>query len=258
MDLNVQKKCGSCSRVFKSDEDFLVNTFRWRLCNRGNLWLNCECGSTLFLEKDTFPWYSSDLGMSEEAKSLFNSLNPKESLPYVPFELMNIHQALENEVGNISQLAKLVKRDPIFSLEIISTYEGLRRCQNKKLSLDSKNVLEYALTFLGLQHIQELLLLAMVKQFEIDTRVFSTEEFWHHSKLTGEISVLLADFLTFDDSFSRNLIYIIGRCCDIGKLVGAMIHPEKIDEIQNTVNDCNNPMTWEVAEIAVGYSDHSI
>lgn len=239
-----QKICETCKRVFKSEKDFLNNTYQWRLCSAENLWFNCSCGSTLMLPKGKFPWYSPTMLLSEEAQSVFNKIAQINDLPHIPAAVMNIQQMLNDVSVETSQLAKAIKGDPFLAAEILRVADNLRNLRNKHQS--PMQSLEHAITYIGRKSIGDLVLAASIKAFKLPTSIFDEKIFWQHSFLTAAISEILAQRLM--PEIEKDKAYLAGCLANIGKIIAALCFAEQIDRVQSQVSNLSTMTYWEKAE----------
>lgn len=250
-----QKLCGYCNRVYAKEEDFLQLTSQWRLCSSGNLWFNCNCGSTLMLPKGKFSWYSPDLSMSKEASSLFNNIATMEELPHIPSAVMELQQLLASPDAEIHQLASAVKKDPFIASEVIAMADNLRsiRDQGGKRTQVS---LEYIISFIGKKQLSSLVAVASMGSFKFKTQNFDRKIFWNDAYLTAAISELLWKKFFSEKEVDR--AYLSGCLCNIGKLVLAIIYPVELDKLWVEMKNPNFQSTWEVAEARNNLPSHCL
>ena len=245
------KTCNTCGRKFMNENDFLTQTSRWRICERGNLWFNCGCHSTSMIVKGKFPWYAPDMGMSADAKSVFNTLPALQELPHLPTSVMELQQMICDEKVSSSQLAKVSKKDPLIASNILKIANDIKQGEGK--SIES---LEHAISYIGINALSDIVLTASVKAFPFETKIFQSDTFWDDSFLTGRIA----------ESIGRNLaphlvpdeLYLSGALCNVGKVVLAICFPTKADKI---AEDCKNPKilsSWRKGEENHDSHDHSI
>ena len=103
------KVCNTCKRVFKTIDNFLENTERWRICDQGHLWFNCNCGSINIIIKGKYDWYDPETLLSKDSRSIFNLLGGLKELPHVPTYVMKIEQLIDDETTSSADLAKAYK-----------------------------------------------------------------------------------------------------------------------------------------------------
>ncbi|MCB9228760.1 MAG: HDOD domain-containing protein [Deltaproteobacteria bacterium] len=252
-----EKKCGTCERVFQKDDDFLKGTHQWRVCASGNLWFNCDCGSTLMLPRGKFPWYSPGAQMSGEAASLFNQMAELQALPHISTAVMELQTLLSNEEVEISDLAHSVKNDPFIASEVLKMFEKLKKVRDSSGSPTSsagKLSLEHAITFIGRKELSQLVMVASMKEFKLKTEVFRSEGFWEHSFQVAAIAESL--WTEFYGPADKDSAYLAGCLSNIGKIIAAIIYPEKCDQVSRILADPKTQTTWSEAEKKAGLYDH--
>ena len=246
------KVCKSCGREFRSETDFLKGTSRWRICDRGHLWFNCSCNSTQTIVKGKFDWYSPDLLMSQNAKSVFNKLPEMKKLPHLPSLVMELLQLMQDESVSAAQLAKAFRRDPILAAKVLKIANRMRPVQDGQ-SVES---LVHAISYIGIKMVQEFVLTASMSTFTVETAVFKADAFWDESYLIGRIAERLA--LRFAPHIIPDEAYIAGSLCEIGKLVSALCFPKMADTLTAEEMDPWAPHGWTEGEKLHGLPSHSI
>lgn len=246
---NNEKLCGTCGRAFKEDQDFLTNTSQWRVCTAGNLWFNCDCGSTLMLPKGKFPWYSPGNQMSDAASSLFNKMSELQELPHIPTAIMELQNLLTNSETDISDLARSVKMNPFIAADVLKVCENLRRLRSQSgpagIAKEDPS-LEYAITFIGRKQLSSLVMVATVKKFQLKTKLFNPDDFWQHSFQIAAISEYL--WVEFYGKDKKDAAFLAGCLSNIGKIVAALVYPEKSDAVCEQINNPKTQGTWNLAE----------
>lgn len=246
------KVCNTCNREFMNEQDFLKDTSRWRICERGNLWFNCICNSTNMIIKGKFPWYSPDMTLSDSAKSVFNTLPALVELPHLPTSVMELQQLIREDNTSSSQLAKVSKKDPLIASNILKIANNLKASSNSA-TIES---LEHAISYIGLNSLSDIVLTASIKAFPFETKTFDSVTFWDESFLTGRIAEHLSK--KFTPHLIADEVYLAGALANVGKVVLAICCPEEADKI---AEDCKNPKkltSWRQGEKNHGSHDHSI
>lgn len=243
------KRCNTCNRVFRTEEDYLTDTSRWRMCDAGNLWFNCSCDSTILIKKGKFDWYSPDKTMSEQAAGLFNSLAGLKALPHLPSSILQLQAALSDGTSSSREISELLRLNAFIAADVLKAANNMRSVRSSEI--DS---LEFAVSFIGRKVIAELALVASLKQLEFKSHKFLSQNHWDRSFLTGNV----AEFLNqkFGARFSNDTAYLAGSFCNIGKVAYAICLPDQIDLVQNDVDAGNGP--WLAAEKKHDLVDHSI
>lgn len=250
-----EKTCNFCFRVYTRAEDFYRDTSRWRLCDQRNLWFNCACGSTLMLPSGKFSWYSPVKTMSTHAASVFNSLSDLATLPHIPATVMEIQQLVQTEDVEVSDLAKKIKTDPIIAANLLSLANNIKSNRDPQ---DRKKIesLEHAIMFVGKKNLSELVMTISLKMFESKCKLFSTDQFWKESFLTGDIAEALA--LLLQAKYSKDELFISASLCNLGKFVGALCLPAVMDALQQHVDHPKTLSTWRHGERILRAPDHCV
>ena len=245
------KTCNLCKRAYKDEEDFLKNTSRWRVCSAGMLWFNCECDSTLVIPKGKFDWYSPDKILSPNAGKIFNKLGLMNmEIPMMPAAAMEAQSLLQDPSTSMNKISYSIRKMPHLAIEIIKIAD------NMKVGRSKIETLEHACVYVGRKNVAEIINLACIKSFEFNTTFFEKDKFWHESFLTGLIAEQLAvKFLRKDQ---RDLAYLAGSLANIGKILLAILLPEKTDSIYKHVSMPKEVNTWTNAERELGVVNHMI
>lgn len=250
-----QKTCANCNRTFKSPEDFYAATSRWRLCDRKNLWFNCNCGSTLMLPSGKFSWYTPDHALRGNAKSVFNILSKFGSLPHIPSSVMDIQQMLQNPSVEMADLAKKIRGEPFIAANILSLANNIKSNRDPH-DRQKISTLEHAVIYVGKKTVSELVLTIGLKSFSSTCKIFDSEQFWKDSFLCGNIAEQLCLILKYP--LSRDEIFIGATLCNIGKFVESFYLPDTLDRIEQTVSNPKTLCTWESAEKSIGSPEHCV
>lgn len=248
------KKCRSCAREFTNEAAFLSGTSRWRQCTAGNLWFNCSCGSTLIIPKGKYEWYSPEMIMSSEAKSVFNTLGMLKDLPHIPSQILEIQQLINDPDATAKTVSVSIKKDPIAATRLLMVAENIR------FSRDPSNppikALEHAVVYLGLKAVGEVVLTSALHQFKFPKSTFDFDQFWHEAHLCGAIAEYLNTNLVL--KLNQDEVYLAASMCNLGKLVTAFCFPDLASRIQNEVVSPPNPLNWRQAEESYKFPDHRI
>ncbi len=251
---NLAKNCTTCGRSFKSEEDFFDNTCRWRLCTMGHLWFNCDCGSTLMIKKGKFPWYSPEKTLSEEAASVFNKLSSIKELPHIPTVIMKLQMLLQNPEKEVSELAQIIRLDPLLSSQILTLANNLKSQRSEQIA--KLKSIEHAIVYVGRKTLNDMIMAIPIKSIDIQTQHFDKEQFWKHSYYSAAISEKIST--RYVKQLNPDEAYLAGFLANLGKVISGLYFPEKIDQAQQFVNDPRTMTTWSDAEDAVGVTNHSI
>ena len=195
------------------------------------------------IPKGKFDWYDPQKIMSNQAASLFNTLaDQKQYLPALPHAMLEIQQLISNPLTSAPQLAKAIKKAPIIASNIFELANNLLKSRQNDLA----SSLEHAITIIGLTTLNELSYLAGLHELAITSKIFDLDTFWEKSFLTGRIAEKLAAKYTSDLPADR--VYIAGALSNIGKLVQALISPEKTDAMEEDLNNLDILGTWQDME----------
>lgn len=245
------KTCNTCGREYNTPDEFLRSTSRWRICDRGNLWFNCGCHSTNMIVKGKFDWYSPDQALSEDGKTVFNQLPSIKELPHIPHYVMQLQELIQKENTTSKQLADVAKKAPLLASNI------LRIANNQTGSISSSiESLEHAITYLGLNALKDMVLVAALNTFKFECQHFKADDFWEMSFLCGRISEFLAK--RFAKDVLPDEAYIAGTLANVGKVVQAIVSPDVADTMAMEINDVKILGSWIQAEERNSAFDHCI
>jgi HD-like signal output (HDOD) protein len=248
------KTCNNCKRVYKNQEDFLKDTNRWRLCDMGNLWFNCNCKSTLMLKKGKFDWYTPEKFFSEDANSVFNKLGGLKDLPHIPNSVMELQNLLADDKVSAKQLAIEVKKEPFIAAAVMQVAENLRASR----SPDNKPIsaLEHSIVYIGTKALSDIVVAAALRSFEIPESDFDSDAFWTESYVMGAVAEFLMQRYKVKENPDR--VYLAASLCNIGKLVTAICYPDQASKVNRAVNSVDELTTWRSVEVKYGFPDHAI
>ena len=253
METNITiKKCQTCGRDFKNENDVLVHGNRWRICDRGFLWFNCECQSTLMIPKGKFEWFSPEKILKPDARTVFNTLPALKSLPNIPSVVMELQQLIQNENVTSKQLAHVAKREPMIASNILKIANDFKITDRTK-KIDS---LEHAISYVGLKAMHEIIVTASIQSFSTKCRVFKPELFWDEALLSGRIAEHLAR--EFNPKILPDEAYLAGCLCNVGKIVMSICFPDIADSIVRDENDATVLRPWVNGEAKYAVASHRV
>ena len=244
------KTCNTCGRQFENPDDFLKETSRWRICDRGHLWFNCGCQSTNMILKGKFDWYSPEKSLSDDAQSVFNKLPSIKELPHIPHYVMQLQELIQKDTTTSKQLADIAKKAPLLATNILNI------ANNQASGGQRIESLEHAISYIGLNALNEMVLVAALNTFEFKCEKFKENDFWEASFLCGRIAEFLAK------KFAKDVLpdeaYIAGTLANVGKVVQAITNPELADTIYKEINNVKTLGSWVDAEARHNAFDHCI
>ena len=245
------KTCKLCNREYRDEEDFLQNTSRWRVCDHGMLWFNCECGSTLVIPKGKFDWYSPEKVLSPYAGKVFNKLiQLKTDIPLMPSYAMEAQSLLQDAQTSMAQISQSIKKMPHLAIEIIKIADNMRIGRNKI------ETLEHACVYIGRKKVSEIINLACIKNFDFNSKEYQENGFWQESFLTGLIAERLAN--QFLHKNQQDMAYLAGCFINVGKILLAVLLPKKADQIYAQISIPKEVNTWSNAERDLKIVNHTI
>jgi HD-like signal output (HDOD) protein len=231
----------------------MSGTAGWTFCSNGNLWFQCGCGAQLMLTKGRFEWFSPSLLLSPTADRVFRALKDREELPHLPASLVELQRVLRDQQATPAQIAEAVKASPFIALELLklaNNLKGARADSDKPMTS-----LDHAIVYVGRQSLAELARAAGLKTFKFRTRSFTADSFWKEAQLTAKIAEILAR--RFGPAIDPDECYLAGFLCNIGKVVAAICHPERTDELHKLVSTSKHLPHWRKAEAELGADDHA-
>lgn len=205
------------------------------------------------IPKGKFPWYRPDSSISEPAKTLFNTLAGMESIPHIPSAIMELQTKISDPKVEISEISKILKSDPVLASEILGMANRLKNARaDDKVEI---RALDHAISYIGRKDVSQYLLTLVIKGFKIKTKAFNSDAFWTASFDRGRLAEFLAKKIGAPD-IKPDEIYLAGALCNIGKIIGALLRPELIDNLEMEVSDPRRQCTWSDAELSYPEVSH--
>lgn len=189
--------------------------------------------------------------MSSTAASFFNRMARKDDIPHISNSVMELQQKLQDESSSSATLARAVKSDPMLTAAIVQAANGLKLSSSERIQS-----IEHAVTYVGRQTLRDILLIAAVRTFTLKTAVFGQEVFWREAFMIGSIAEKLAR--RFNPHLIPDEAYLAGCLVNIGKILSAIVEPQKTDTIYRSIHDPRQASNWRVAESKVGDLDHQV
>lgn len=249
------KVCNSCDRSFTSEKDYLEGTSRWRICSRQSLWFNCTCGSTLILKKNKYPWYTTGLGLSRDAHSIFNQLSQAgQHLPYVDSSVAELQKVLQEDNIDIEQIAESLRKDPILLLDVMT----LAKIHKETRGQDARDMtsITQAIAYIGLPAVSDLVMISFSKRLKTKTDIFNPDHFWAQSMDTAIISEYVCQkFAPYHDSLDA---YVIGYLLNVGKIAQARFFSAEAEDISEDQKDPKLAKNWLTLESTHDIPSHTV
>lgn len=245
----LQKTCATCQRTYAAEADFLRETSRWRVCSQRHLWFNCACGSTLVMQKGSFPWYSPAAVLSEPARGVFNALANKDHIPHVPSVVMEVVRLLEAPELDVPKVSHLLRGEPVLSAFLLAAANNLRIGDGKAIAS-----IEHAIVYVGKGTLAELVHLSGLSAFASKAARYPQKRFWREAQLAGFATEQVAR--SFAPSVERDVAYLAGSLANIGKLLAAILFPAVVDRVVGAQSDPKTVGNWRQHEAPA--IDHTI
>jgi len=234
------KECARCHRVFHGEADFLRHADRFRICNRGFFWFNCECGSTLLAKREQVPWYAPDAQLRPGTRKLYEVFKGKVEIPLISSSVGELQQML-NANAAVDEIVKKMREEPVLAAAVLIVANQRKAFEQQKI--DS---IKHALVYLGYTEVQDILLLASVTTFQFKTAKFSMKKFWRESYISGFLAEFLNERLTL--GFAPDQPYLAGCLTNVGKVLAAIAFPAETDQIFEKISDPKNSSRWHKIE----------
>jgi HD-like signal output (HDOD) protein len=243
------KVCQTCGRNYATEKDYLVGTSRYRKCDRGNIWFNCACESTLMLPKSMFNLYDPTRNLSSDAMRIFGELENLKNLPPISSIVAELEQALNKENSDSASLAKIVLQDPSLAAKVLTLANSN--------SIDAKppvpSVL-VAISVLGREQLRSLALTSMIRQPVWKFAHFSLSDHWEHALLAGNLARQIATFI-YQGQVS-DLPYLATVLSNLGRVVLGLVFPSELDLVAAKAS--KDRCSWSHAETAAGSYSHCL
>jgi HD-like signal output (HDOD) protein len=248
------KQCKNCNRQFKGEADLLNGTSRWRLCDQGNLWFNCSCGSTMLLPAKEGKWFDPSKALSSEAREVFHRLKNINELPRIPNGIAQAQSLASSSDFNPQAIAKALRLEPITAAGVVGHASLISRSRDPNSA--PIKTLEHAIVFIGQKSLQDFLAAAALRGLKLPQTGFDYDGFWRHSFLVGAIADAITPLYKLEEE--PNQIYLAGALCNIGKLVTNFCFASHVPAI---LADTRNPkiaLTWRASESANNLPEHTL
>ncbi|MFK7873808.1 MAG: HDOD domain-containing protein [Oligoflexales bacterium] len=242
MGLHHTRSCTECGTEFNGREDYLLYGTRWRLSSNQILWFDCHCGNTLQLPAGEASWFSPSLFMSEETSKVYSSIGASLKLPRISPQILQLQQNIRNPNTDASHIAEILKKDPLISARVIQLANNL----SPQASIQT---LHHAIGYVGRDLLSEFITTSFLKQIPFNTQIYRPRQFWEESCLKAHITQRLMS--EFGEDITQDP-WLFGSLKDIGRLVGSVLIPDKIDEISSKIKDPKTQNRWDYIETSLG------
>ncbi len=145
---------------------------------------------------------------------IYRRIKSSKRLPPLPHVVAQLMQATLSEKNSISDIAKIIQRDPSLTGHILKVVNSPLYALSRKITTPSQ-----AIVVLGLRAVQNIGLTASVFQTFHGVKpggIFGVERFWWHSLACALTNKHLSEELGYDSSEEA---FVAGLLHDIGKLV---------------------------------------
>lgn len=118
--------------------------------------------------------------------------------------------------------------------------------------------LSHAIGYVGVAKLKKVVDLAGIRSFEFKTKNFDKQTFWDEASVAGHIAEHLALKFNPGDKELSEKAYLTASMANIGKVVGAILFPEKTDKLFAQSQDPSVELPWSVMEKKDGAVDHAV
>ncbi len=155
-------------------------------------------------------------------------------LPPVPVIMAELLQTLNNENAGMSDLARVISKDPSMSVNVLKiANSAFYRLPYKVATVD------HAVKMLGMKEISMICISCGAYHALMPSRgaeTFNIDDFWKHSVATGVMARKICSEFHVGD---RNIAYFLGLLHDIGKIIlDRFAHDIYTIVIQTTFDEC--------------------
>lgn len=162
-------------------------------------------------------------------------------LPPIPVVMTELIQALGNDDIGMSDLAKIISKDPSMSMNVLKiANSAFYRLPYKVATVD------HAVNMLGMKEITMICVACGAYRALMPSRnvkTFNYDDFWKHSVATGVIARKICRELKIGD---YNIMYFLGLLHDVGKIIlDRFAHDIYEVVIQTTFDECISMMEAE-------------
>lgn len=153
----------------------------------------------------------------------FKKIKTFEKLPVIMKILQQIDQFLEDERVGISEIAKLIEKDPALTTKLLKLANSPFYGVPKRITS-----VRTALNFLGVNIVKMLLIIDNFLEVSLHEDLL----LWEHFLSVGTVCQILSQKLDFKDS---NTFYTLGLIHDIGLIIEKLSFPKEFKKIVEEV-----------------------
>lgn len=238
--------CKKCHKTYSNERDFLRETSGWRQSQEGTLWFKCACGETLTLAHGQYSWFNHHRQLHGEAARVFTELSSLKRIPHLSGKIFKIQELLEDPGVSNETLGAVTKEEPLIAADLLKMAQHLRRAEGQDMTS-----IAYAISFLGRKTFSQFLLGAALKAFQPDTQEFSAEQHWRQALMAGSIAEAITHRFGFI-AIDTDELYVAASLAQIGKIIQAMVNPDKTDQLYERITTKTPIRSWELVEKELG------
>ncbi|MFK7824338.1 MAG: HDOD domain-containing protein [Oligoflexales bacterium] len=253
-------QCKSCGTQFATNNDIVNRGNRIRVCEDRNLWFNCPCGSTFFIQAGDFDWFSPTLLMGHEARKVYSQNDLSNKIPCIHTRIMNLQKVIEDPSSTFRTIKDELEQSPGLALLTLKIASGMAQ-QGSELT-----DIEHAVALLGRNTLSGILLSASLVNLPLKTKTYRVSAHWKRALMIGQAAREVFARYGFEDDNKNEPThpYLLGCFVNIGKLLAAICFPEKVDELvmlmsrpkvetswNETANFLGLPNEYVLGEVAV-------
>ncbi|MCP4604096.1 MAG: GGDEF domain-containing protein [Proteobacteria bacterium] len=135
----------------------------------------------------------------------------QETLPVPPHVVARVVQVAADPDSSVSDLAKIIKRDPVLSGQILKSVNSAYYALRRKIS-----AVERAISFMGIRAVRNLVLCLGVRELAPKKSDYPLELFWECSLRRASAAKCLARKIGLPD---EEEVFTLGLCQDLGVLL---------------------------------------
>ena len=246
----MHKACFKCGRSYRTEDELLHGTSRWRRCARGNLWFNCSCDSTLMLPKECDDLIDPVTQMSANCQELLEQYREVLKIPCFPSAALDLVVLLEDPSIDTKVIVERTLRSPILASHILVMANVLRGAGTREIE-----DLEHAINYVGRPAIKSISIISAVRSFRFPETALDEQVFWTESLQVGSIAKHLVTLLPHGPSPEK--AFMAGSLCNIGKIVMCLSFPDVVEEVVAEMQHVNTQCSWLKAERRCSAPSHS-